>query len=57
MEHKPSEWKLVVQDSDVLVVTAMCICGDDDCYFRGSIYKSQWTWLGHATSPEPPTHP
>jgi len=40
-EPDPDTWAMVVRQSDLVVVSAMCICGNDDCLFTGTVYRNQ----------------
>jgi hypothetical protein len=39
-EHKPAKWYVV--GNSPLIVSAMCVCGDDECYFTATSYASEW---------------
>lgn len=40
--HKPDKWTVVAYTDDVVVVFAMCICGDDECHFTASVGKANF---------------
>jgi hypothetical protein len=43
VEHSPSKWVLCVNQPDLVVLSAMCVCGDDNCHFTMTSYASDMT--------------
>lgn len=41
-EHRPGRWQVVSDSDDSVTVSAMCVCGDDDCHYTGTVYDSNW---------------
>lgn len=41
-EHRPSRWRVVSDSSTAVVVSAMCVCGDDECHFTATAYDTSW---------------
>lgn len=39
VRHAPSEWRVVV-DRPYVVVSAMCVCGNDECHFTVTAYDA-----------------
>jgi hypothetical protein len=40
-EHSPDQYRVVSNDGRSVTVMAMCTCGNDECYYVGTVYDIQ----------------
>lgn len=41
-DHKPDRWRVVDAGPKSVVLSAMCICGNDDCHYTAVSWHDTW---------------
>lgn len=49
-EHRPDRWRVVSDGPDSVTVSAMCVCGHDECHYTATAYDRSWV---HVTPGNP----